>query len=315
MLRPLYIPEPVKAGIRQHMRDAIAHAEQGFVAANEDEDTITGDLGGSLRSGRQRVQAAVSEQSGTGDWVWEITYSKFRGRGGAAPETTLGADGLFELGVAHGGIREQKSVLFQAKVAGEGGRDLLEQSIKLSTWREAATVVSYSQAGYRAVPLDDIIAGRGSLSHQAGEPLADFLAGRFLDCRVGDTDLMYDARRRRLIWRSMTGEVVATQFAIGQRIAVLVEAPRTGDAFPGIDRELDPAAVHQHRMMNDDRAILGLGANVTEAMIASIRRKLSRAYHPDQFSNLTQDLQDLATKRMQEFNAAADRSRPGRRRH
>src|SRR5216684_2725852 len=147
----LFIPEEVKRSIRVHLQEAVPRAVEGYVSAHEDEDTLTGHLGANLRTGWHRVVIQDPESQNFREWRWELTYYKFRGRGPGATEKVLGADGLFALDLTIGSRTEQKTLLFQAKTADDaGGRPLLEQSIKLSTWREAAFVLVYSESDFRA---------------------------------------------------------------------------------------------------------------------------------------------------------------------
>jgi hypothetical protein len=282
-------------------------AVAGFISANEDEDTLTGEVGAALRSGRRRVFVEQSSLEVPATWTWEITYYKFRGRGPRAPESFLGADGIVELNVTIGSRQEQKSLLFQAKVAGHGGRDLLEQALKLSTWREAATIFIYGESGYRALSIDPVIASRGILQLDGGRPLNEYLGLDFLECLVGDTELQYDARRRRLAWRAMDGERIATRFALGHRIGIFVSSPQKRGAPSDVHRVVDPEQAHLYRMEAEDIQVLGLETGATARAIRAARNKLALTYHPDAFGDLSALLRDAATRRMQEINAAVDR--------
>jgi len=96
MRRRLYIPDEVKANIRAHLETAIQNTVEGFDSASEDEDTMTGHLGARLQVRVQRVMVPRPNEI-PGEWRWAIKYYKFRGRGPAATERFLGADGIFEL--------------------------------------------------------------------------------------------------------------------------------------------------------------------------------------------------------------------------
>ena len=97
MRQRLYIPAQVKEAIAKHVETAVERARDGYSSAEEDEDTLTGDLGGNLRIRTQTV--SVDQDQIRGEWKWGITYYKFRGRGRNATESMLGADGIFELTV------------------------------------------------------------------------------------------------------------------------------------------------------------------------------------------------------------------------
>lgn len=309
MRRRLYIPDEVRQAIREHLEAAVNRAVSGYLSAHEDEDTLTGHLGGSLRSGTQRVFVARSQTEIPGEWKWSITYYKFRGRGPRATERVLGADGLFELNLITGSRSEQKSLLFQAKVIGEGDRGLLEQCIKLTTWREAAFVLVYSEGGFTSVPLDSAVAARGALRPDMGTPLAVYLGTDFLDCDVGDNELHYDARGKRLIWRAMNGEVVATQFAVNHRVAVNIEAPRWGEDLPGVDRLVASEDIYQFRMQASEDDVLGLRGNLAPTVVRQAQKRLALTYHPDRFSELDVLHRQIMNRRMQEVNAAVHKLR------
>src|SRR5436190_19048543 len=148
MPRSLAIPDEGQQAIRARLTDALAQASGAFDSAAEDEDTLTGDLCGALRTPRRRVFVAQSVAEIPGEWTWSINYYKFRGRGAGAPENKVGADGIFELTVDYGAHSETKSLLFQAKVEGKQPGLLLEQALKLSTWREAAFILVHSPDGF-----------------------------------------------------------------------------------------------------------------------------------------------------------------------
>ena len=79
MPRSLYIPRQVRAAITTHIESALVRAIDGFLSAQEDEDTLTGELCSSLRTGAHVVNVVDDEINGP--WKWEFKYSKHRGRG------------------------------------------------------------------------------------------------------------------------------------------------------------------------------------------------------------------------------------------
>src|SRR2546426_834811 len=87
-------------------------AVEGWEDGSEDEDTLTGDLGATLRTRRSTVTANGQT------WVWRVRYKKFRGRGHRALERATGADGIFQIEVTTGDQKHFKGVLFQAKKVG-----------------------------------------------------------------------------------------------------------------------------------------------------------------------------------------------------
>src|SRR4051812_40498839 len=114
MKRPLYLPNEVKVDIQKHLDAAIKRAVDGYESAAEDEDVMTGHLGGLLRIGPQRVHVTQAEVDG--DWSWSIEYHKFRGRGDKATESFVGADGILELQVRRPNGVHRKAALFQSKL-------------------------------------------------------------------------------------------------------------------------------------------------------------------------------------------------------
>lgn len=311
MRRRIYMPEEVKQSIREHFATAIKSALEGYSSAVEDEDTMTGHLCAKLRVGMRRVM--VSEAQISGEWRWSINYYKFRGRGVGAMEKYLGADGIFELKLTSGARIDSKSLLFQAKMEREGGAGLLKQCTKLSTWREASFVANYAEAGFQAIPLDVVIGRRGGAgSFTNARPLEEYLGREFLDCFVGDDELRYDSQSRRLIWRAMNGEIVATRFKLKHRVRVRVQAPRTGDTIPGVDQEISPEQIHDYRMAATAEEILGLVSGGEVSALKEAQRRLAASYHPDRFTNLDELSQKIMTRRMQEVNDAIDQLRPKR---
>lgn len=302
----LYIPDEVKQNIRAHLQHAMTHAKAGFAAAHEDEDTVTGDLGACLRSGIRTVRV-LRGQEVPGDWRWSVTYYKFRGRGRGAAEARLGADGVFELELTVGRTRRRKSLLFQAKMDGQGGRDLFSQAVKLTTWREAAFVLIYSDKGYEAASIDEVIQRRGQLRSSTRTALVNFLGTDFLDCHVGDDEVRYDGRRKRLAWRTLNDETVEVQFEAKHRIRVRVEPPMSDDE-PRVDRTISPEHIHEHRMKATDQELLSLAdSQATPTAIRKARKQRALAYHLDRVNELDELGKAILNRRMQEVNAAADR--------
>jgi len=257
----------------------------------------------------------VSEAQISGEWQWSINYYKFRGRGAGAPEKYLGADGIFELKLASGTRIDSKALLFQAKMEREGGARLLKQCIKLSTWREASFVANYAEGGFQAIPLDVVIGHRGrAVSFTNARPLEEYLGREFLDCLVGDDELRYDSQLRRLIWRAMNGEIVATRFKLKHRVRIRIQAPRTGDTIPGVDQEISPEQIHDYnyRMAATAEEILGLASGGEVSALKEAQRRLAASYHPDRFTNLDELFQKIMTRRMQEVNDAIHQLMSGR---
>ena len=73
----LNIPEEVKIKIRQHLSESYLNAIDGYDSASEEVDTLTGDLGASLRIKNQKVIVDNNQDKRPGTWTWSINYHKF----------------------------------------------------------------------------------------------------------------------------------------------------------------------------------------------------------------------------------------------
>src|SRR5579872_6384585 len=135
MRRQLFLPPEVVAALKEHIDASVSRAVEAFPSGEEDEDTLTGQLGLALKIGEQTVNVS-GEVSGV--WRWSIDYTKFRSHGQGATEKVIGADGIVELRLNHGQGEERKTALFQAKKNWRNDPALVAQSIRLSTWKEAA---------------------------------------------------------------------------------------------------------------------------------------------------------------------------------
>lgn len=305
--RKLYIPEEVKIEIRKHISERYKLALDGYFSANEEEDALTGDLGATLRIKNQKV-FVPNKQEVSGEWTWGIDYHKFRGRGPGATENKLGADGLFELTLKVGNRIEKKSLLFQSKINWLDDVNLIKEAIKLTTWREASFILNFTASEFEAIDLDSIIASRGKRNEKIRVISLDkFIGTTFLDCIVGDVDLKYDAVARRIIWRTTSGQIVATKFSIPQRISIQIIAPDImyGHNF-NYDKEISNDEIHDHRMEASEEEMLSLGDNYSAAELKKARASKALIYHSDAHTFGDEFLDGLMKRRMQEVNAAHD---------
>lgn len=302
--RRIFIPEEVKLRIRNHLSTQYAKALDGYYSANEDEDTLTGDLFSSLRIKNQEV--TVQDDQISGVYKWSINYTKLRGRGADATEKLIGADGIVELELDWGYKKESKSILFQAKHNWSTDTKLIEQCTLLSTWREAAFVLNYAPDKYEAFDLDFIFENRGKKpSKYASKTITDYLGAEFLNCVVGDSELMYDPRKRILRWRSINGLTVATKFSIPHRLTIDVKAPIPGkDASYG--KLIGQQDIHNYRMEANDDEILSLPHNYSHNELSKAKKKLALLYHPDKYDFLSALEKAILNRRMQEINSAFD---------
>lgn len=298
----LYIPEEVLRSIKEHVDAAIPSAIKGFMSANEDEDTMTGEFGASLRTGTHTVQVERSEINGP--WKWSIDYTKFRGRGKDATEHHVGADGIIELSLDWSGRKRTKSLLFQAKLDWQSDSSLLQQAVLLSTWREASIFVNYTETAIEAFSVDSVLRSRGRRSDAMDAlPMADALTKYFLECKVGSTELAYDPVARQLRWRATSGVTVATQFSIPHRLRVKVRAPGHKHKLEW-DKLIPKSEIHSHRMaVEPDELLSSLLTSATLELKKQVQI-LSSTYHPDKLGQMEKFFKDLANRRMQEINAA-----------
>jgi hypothetical protein len=307
MRRRLYIPKEVKNSIFNHFQHSIDKAIDGYLSANEDEDTLTGHLGACLRIKNQTVEVPSAGNELPGKWTWSIDYYKFRGRVGNAPENFLGADGIFELKLNYGSRTEKKSLLFQAKKEWHNSDpSLFNQCIKLSTWREASFVLNYRPTTFEAILLDDVIRSRGSRQEITNVvDLANFLGNDFLDCEIGDNDLEYDAITRRLIWRNYNGLTVGTIFLPKRRIRLKINSPKMGNIHKDYI-EIPNSHIYNHRMGAYPEDILSLGPQYTQQDLKKARRASALTYHLDKINILDELNKRILNRRMQEINGAYD---------
>jgi hypothetical protein len=302
MRRSLYIPTEVKENISNHISIAIKQAVEGFLSANEDEDTMTGHLGALLRLRDQRVSVSQQKEGSSGVWIWSIDYFKFRGRGPGATENVLGADGLIELRLNRGGSVDTKSLLFQSKLNWGSDQSLLFQCIKLSTWREAAFVLNYRPSGFQAFRIDEVIRSRGNYSGRLTHfSLEEFIGRLFVDCQVGDNDLIYNPKSRRLVWKTSNNEKVSMRFTIPQRLRINIEAPDNDPV-----REISVDEVYAYRINSSPEDILSLEEGYTDRDLTRSRGKFALTYHPDKYTEFNEMYRKIVERRMQEANNAYD---------
>lgn len=190
-----YIPSFVLSEIGHHLRSASLNAEQGWESAHSDEDTLTGDLGATLRVGWKSVNDGVDE------FKWRVKYAKFRGRGEGAEESVLGADGIFQIEIEDGvsGALRTKGLLFQAKKhTNRNRRELLKQTDAMNDLVPGgACVIEYGPTSYRAFNATSVLQKDGLRS--GGYRLGDYLAGQFLPCLAGKWGLYYEVNRHVLM--------------------------------------------------------------------------------------------------------------------
>ena len=305
----LYIPRQVLQAISEHVDKAVRHAESGYSSAQEEEDTITGELGGALRTkGVQLVNVTDPEVSGT--WRWSISYSKFRSKAEGATESIVGADGILEIQVGSPQRDQQKSALFQAKNTQKRDPKLVEQCARMSVWREASFVLNYTANGYNVYSLDDILLYRGSIADVPNSTrLAPWIIDTFIACQVGHPDLYYDKDERRLYWLPQQPSEeeyrpdrwVCVDFRPKHLIHIDVIPPHRGRSRA---KEITPNKIPLNRLTFTAEDLFGLEAPFTLAQLKRRRAELLRTYHSDKNYHLSPDLKSLLDTRVIEINNA-----------
>jgi hypothetical protein len=299
----------VLQAIRDHVEEAVAHAESGYSSAQEEEDTITGELGGALRTQRERV-VSVTEGQPLGLWRWSITYSKFGSKAKNATESLVGADGILEMRVGNVESDQQKAALFQAKNTQRRDSMLVAQCAKMSVWREAAFVISYSDKGYYAYPIDDIILSGGSIARATGRtPLATWITDEFISCKVGHPDLYYDKNQRKLYWEKKGDAAkgysadrwVQVDFSPKHLVHIDVTPPnwRSSRAV-----EIAPEEIPLSRLTFTANDLFGLKVPYNLAQLRKRKNELLHVYHSDKSHGLSKDIGPLLDARVIEINQA-----------
>jgi hypothetical protein len=199
------IPERVFRAIQKHLRERTALAERGWPAGEDDEDTLTGDFGGALRTGswKQIQQNRVR-------WEWRVNYKKI----GSKAEKRIGADGIFQIEVQPSeglSLVIYKSILFQAKKYKGGSRGSLIDQVELMEGIApgGSAVFEFGPKGYRGAVGRVILEERGRNQRRIPQPeesLGVFLADRFLPCEAGLRNMYYDFGPKSYLYRRQRAE-------------------------------------------------------------------------------------------------------------
>ena len=212
------LPAPVYGAIRNHLIDRAKAAAEGWEDGSDEEDTLTGDLGATLRTSWSPPLFV----NGTA-WRWRVRYKKFRGRGRGAFEKESGADGIFQIEVTIGSGKHFKGLLFQAKKAGSLDGGLASQIQRMEHLaRGGSAVVVYGPRRYRAAMGSTYLqkhSTSGRIRITDLEPLESFLGDGFLPCMNGLRGMYYDASRTLLLLPNG----VAHRISVRHRISVEAE--------------------------------------------------------------------------------------------
>jgi len=184
------VPKIVLDEIKSHIRDRAEIGENGWEHSNEDEDTITGDFLGQLRTGWNKSKW---------NWKWRIIYKKFRGRGFGAYEKQIGADGIITVEIEDevNNSKRLKSVIFQAKK--ECNENIPEQLKKMKeTAQNGNMVIVYTDDGYYGIKGEEYQNSK-NLENNA-KRIGNYLGEDFIDCKIGLWEMDYDANKKELVF-------------------------------------------------------------------------------------------------------------------
>jgi hypothetical protein len=213
------LPEPIFRAIQNHLTDVGDEAHDGWQSAKAEEDTLTGDLCGSLR---KTTQVVVDEEGH--EWNWNANYTKFRGRSKDAFEKISGADGIIQVEVTlPDGAKVYKGLLFQAKKMRVPAtkKVILQVSNMEKMAPGGSALFEYKPDGYRALRGQDFldeIKIRPKRLNVVDFGLGLFLGNRFLPCGAGLRGMYHDAVRELLMVPTETGDIKVTPVEIHHRV-------------------------------------------------------------------------------------------------
>lgn len=306
MRRKLYFPPEVRNAIQVHVQQKMSEFHEKYDSAVADEDTMTGQFGVLLSSGERRTVADGQ------NWTWKIDYAKLGGRGKRAAESFVGADGILEIRVNGVQVEGRKSALFQAKFGEPRGKDALTQAIRLSTWREASLFLSYSEDVVVARTIDEVLQGTSSTRASLGMPFPDFFNNVFLECALGDSDLLYDARARTLSWRDEAGQYIRVPFPVKHRIRTSIKSPYTSEPAYHL---ISPEQIIDHRMDSTLEERLGLPQGFSLSELKKQQKVIRHAFHPDKLQRMLDQTEiAILNRRTGEFGEAYSQLRKSGRR-
>jgi hypothetical protein len=218
------IPNQVFDEIADHIRRQMHHAEEGWRAGSSEEDTITGDLGASLRTHHMRASSSDGMV-----YRWGISYKKFLGKSKRSVEKRLGADGIFQIEYEdlRTGKMETKGLLFQSKNQWKGrNQKLLGQVGDMERFLPGGgAVFDYGPDGYKACDGVHAIQADGRRDRVHGSELltlSDYLVNRFMECKSGTRGAYYDAARNVLIIPNRNNGFDEQRFFVESRFRIEV---------------------------------------------------------------------------------------------
>lgn len=219
------LPVPIYDSIARYLRDAGRRAERSWPINRAHEDSLTGAVFSEFATDRTRQAYADGRK-----WLWRVRPYKFGSGGVDSEERNSGADGIIEIEVRHlaTGEIQSKALLVQAKKLWTGADPkLLTQVRKMEDIVEGGCAAfNYSSDGYSAVTGRGVLEASGNrqrVPNSEVESLGDFLADRFLACKIGVRGLYYEPRRHLLHLPPGPGRPEAVLFPIRERLRVEIE--------------------------------------------------------------------------------------------
>lgn len=213
------ISKPVFEAIQELLRKGCARGEKGWESGADEEDTLTGDLCGALRTDGW---ITLSDDNGK-LWKFRVTYKKFRGRGKDAEEKFFGSDGIIEIQIENvtNRIKVGKGLLFQAKKRSDSRRSKLQEQARAMEQivSNGSAIFEYGPEKYFGFDSSQIL----SDSTAVGKiQLGDYLAEQFLPCYSGKLGMFYDANNRSIVYPDGSGSIVRKFAIVNHRLRIEV---------------------------------------------------------------------------------------------
>jgi hypothetical protein len=191
------LPQEVQDALAQHIDKNYELAESGWIFANQDEDTLTGDFLGRLRS----------DWLGVGNYNFRFYYDKVRGRGPGALEKLTGTDGIITIEFKVDQRIRYKSFVFQAKKRGNPIDPSQVKKMK-KYFPDGNVVFEYSPFGY-------FVKG-----YNKGEDVRinKFLIDYFFKCISGTFDMYYDSKTNQFMNGNRPMDIVGVKHKMSIQI-------------------------------------------------------------------------------------------------
>ncbi len=219
------LPSAIFDAVAGHLRRHAGGAHRDWPVNQANEDSLNGVVFAKLHTRRTRRINVDGHE-----WRWRMRTRKFTSGGLNSEEKQTGADGIIEVEIWHEatGRVESKGLLVQAKKAWSGrNKKLFEQVGDMERLAPGSSAAfDYQATGYRGVDGRSVLVADGDrkrLAESEDLPLGEFLADRFLVCKVGLRGLHYDARRQLLHLPPASERPEAVSLVIPLRLRIEIE--------------------------------------------------------------------------------------------